>query len=481
MSTKAPSRAAPTLADVISYIQQQHGLPRQRRHDLASAVRTIAKLLGQPASDIEANPPAIRQRLTSFTAASTGVSHGRWRNLRSLFAAALNLAGVSVVRRRRRDALSPAWQELLSRVPDRYERFRLSRLASHCSASNIAPEQVNDAVSDAFGADLLQHSLIERPKQVHREACLAWNRAAGAVAGWPQTRLRIPRNRRDYALPVTAYPSSFATDLQVYLDHLAGNDLFGETARHPACPLTIHDNRQQLLQLAAALVRSGWKPASIGRLANLVELDAARSALNFIWQRNGKRKTGQLHRFALLMVKLAKHWVKVPPEHLEALRQLRKQVDPGNSGMTPRNRARLRQFDDPINVARLVNLPETIMRRLAAEQRPSYNGAVRAQSAVAIAIVLAAPLRVKNLAGLTLDRHFVRARPGNDATVHLVIPAHEVKNDASLEFEVPNAVRRLLDFYLARFRPLLATGQSAFLFPARQGWAKPPAQLAVQI
>ena len=33
----------------------------------------------------------------------------------------------------------------------------------------------------------------------------------------------------------------------------------------------------------------------------------------------------------------------------------------------------------------LVNLPETIMRRLAAEQRPSYNGAVRAQSAVAIA------------------------------------------------------------------------------------------------
>ena len=28
VSTKTPSRAAPTLADVISYIQQQHGLPR---------------------------------------------------------------------------------------------------------------------------------------------------------------------------------------------------------------------------------------------------------------------------------------------------------------------------------------------------------------------------------------------------------------------------------------------------------------------
>ena len=391
VSTKTPSRAT-TLADVISHLQERHALPQQRRHDLTSAVRTVARLLGQPDSDIEANPAAIRQRLVPFTAASAGMSQGRWKNLRSLFTAALNLAGVHVVRRRRRDTLSPAWQELLSRVPDHFERFRLSRLASHCSANSIAPEQVDDAVSDVFGATLLQHSLIERPKQVHREACLAWNRAAETVPGWPPARLCVPQNRRNYALPVTAYPTSFATDLQAYLDHLAGNDLFAETARQPACPLTIHDNRLQLLQLAAALVRSGWDPTSVGRLADLVAVDAAEVALKFIWERNGRRKTGQLHRFALLLVKLAKHWVKVSPEHLEALRQLRKKVNPGCSGMTARNRARLRQFDDPVNVARLVNLPETIVRRVLAESL-TYNGAIRAQSALAIAIVLAAPLR----------------------------------------------------------------------------------------
>ena len=191
VSTKTPSRAT-TLADVISHLQQRHALPQQRRHDLTSAVRTVARLLGQPDSDIEANPAAIRQRLVPFTAASAGMSQGRWKNLRSLFTAALNLAGVQVVRRRRRDTLSPAWQELLSRVPDRFERFRLSRLASHCSANSIAPEQVDDAVSDVFGATLLQHSLIERPKQVHREACLAWNRAAETVPGWPPARLLRP-------------------------------------------------------------------------------------------------------------------------------------------------------------------------------------------------------------------------------------------------------------------------------------------------
>jgi integrase len=180
------------------------------------------------------------------------------------------------------------------------------------------------------------------------------------------------------------------------------------------------------------------------------------------------------------MVKLAKHWVKVPSEHLEALRQLRKQVNPGATGMTARNRARLRQFD-PANVTRLVNLPEKIARRLLAEETPTYNEAIRMQSALAIAIVVAAPLRVKNLAGLTLDRHFVRALPAPDTTTHLVIPSQEVKNGADLEFELPDSVCRLLDIYVTRFRPLLAKTPSAFLFPARQGGAKPPAQLASQI
>jgi integrase len=478
VSTKTLSRVM-TLADVMGHIQQQHALPQQRRHDLTSAVRTIARLLGQPPSDITADPAAIRQRLLPFTAASAGVSARRWSNLRSLFTAALKLAGVDVVRRRRRETLLPAWQQLLSRIPGNFERFRLFRLASHCSANSIAPEQMDNAVTDGFGADLRQ-SLIERPKQVHREACLAWNRAVETVPGWPQVQLQVPQNRCDYALPVCTYPASFATDLQAYLDHLAGNDLFAETARQPASPLTIHDNRLQLLQIAAALVLSGRGPASIRSLADLIEVKAAQTALKFFWERKGKRKTEHLHRFALLMVKLAKHWVKVSPEHLEALRQLRKQVNPGTTGMTARNRARLRQFD-PANVKRLVDLPEKIVRRLSVERPPTYNEAIRVQSAVVIAIVLAAPLRVKNLAGLTLDRHFVRGRPGPDSTRHLAIPAHEVKNGADLEFELPDPVCRLIDIYVTRFRPLLAKAPSAFLFPARQGGAKPPAQLALQI
>jgi hypothetical protein len=195
-------------------------------------------------------------------------------------------------------------------------------------------------------------------EQAHREACPAWNRAVETVPGWPQVQLRVLAEPLRLCPARRTYPASFATDLQAYLDHLAGNDLFVETARQPASPLTIHDNRLQLLEIAAALVLSGWAPASIGRLADLIEVEAARTALKFFWEGKGKRKTEHLHRVALLMVKLAKHWVKVPPEHLEALRQqLRKQVNPGTAGMTARNRALLRQIDP---ATRLVNLPRKL-------------------------------------------------------------------------------------------------------------------------
>src|SRR5262249_49289894 len=207
----------------------------------------------------------------------------------------------------------------------------------------------------------------------------------------------------------------------------------------------------------SALVLSGYDISSISSLADLVTVDAAKLALTFFWRRNGQRKTGQLHNFARLIVSIAKHWVKVPADHLEALKKLRVGVDPGKGEMTERNRTRLRVFDDPVNVESLINLPESMMRSVARLTDPGYNDAVRAQTALAIAIELIAPLRAKNLAGLRLDRHLVHSRFGRDAVVHLVIPAGEMKNKIPLEFEPSPDVVRLLELYSQKFRPLLVT------------------------
>jgi integrase len=149
--------------------------------------------------------------------------------------------------------------------------------------------------------------------------------------------------------------------------------------------------------------------------------------------------------------------------------------------MTEGNQSRLRPFDDPVNVQRLLDLPQHIARTIGHAEEPGYFDAVTMQSALLIALELVAPLRAKNLANITLDRHIVRSRPGPGAVVHLVVPGVDVKNKVDLEFPLPPDVVRLLDLYIARFRPLLAKNPSNFLFPARKGGAKDPGPLGTQV
>jgi integrase len=366
---------------------------------------------------------------------------------------------------------------LRNRVGDRYARARLSRFFTFASARGVEPDQVDDRTVADFEESLKRDSLLERQTQIVRELCLEWNRCAGSVEGWPAARLTIPTRRRDYALPASVYPASFGADVEAYLDHLARGDLFGGTG--PASPITLRDLRLRLLQMATALVLSGHAPETIRSLADLVEREAVKKALNFFWTRNGNRKTGQLHNFALTAIKIARWWVKARPEQIAALQAIRRQVDPKETGMTPRNRARLRQFDDPENLRRPIDLPGAILRTLPCGEEPSYAQTIRVQSAVAVSILTVAPMRIKNLAGLRLGRHVVQTRPGG--VRHIVIPAEEVKNRTALAFEVPDVLGEVMEAYLARCRPLLSGDPDGFLFPARKGGAKTPPQLAAQI
>ena len=362
MSTKAVALAPPaTLAEVLDRIAAMDALPRQRRHDLLSAVRQVARLLGGLPADVPANPEALKRGLNLMTPAAAGMSKSRWRNVRALLTAALDLTNAKVVRGRRLTELAPSWLALIKRVGDPFERARLSRFFSYGSGIGIEPNQVADQTVADFAERLKRDSMLQRQTQIVREFCIAWNRCVENVEGWPATRLTVPNRSRKYALPSAAYPESFLAEVDAYLAHLAGHDLFAITGRGPASPSTLEAMRLRLFEMAAALVHSGQAPETIGSLADLAEPEALKTALTFFWSRNGNRKTGQLHNFALAAIKIAKHWAKLQPDKIAALQAIRRQVDPKSEGMTQRNRARLRQFDDPENLRRLIDLPEAIL------------------------------------------------------------------------------------------------------------------------
>jgi integrase len=480
MSTVSAALGPPaSLAEVNVRIAAMQGLAEQRRFDLMSGVRGVAKVLGDHPADIPADPEALRRRLNHLTPAAAGMTKSRWRNVRALLTAALALTGTRVVRRRRREALAPAWLALHEGMKGTCEWRRLSRFFSYASANGIEPDKVDDQTVAGFAESLNRYSLAERQTQILRDFCRTWNNCAANIEGWPEAHLTVPDRRRAYALPAAAYPASFGAGVDAYLAHLASGDLFSKRGRGPASPTTLRNVRFRLYQTAAAWVLSGRPPDTILSLADLVEPQAIRAALRFLWSRNGGRKTGHLHNSAMMAITIAKHWIKSPQDQIEELQVIRREVDPKSTGMTVRNRARLRQFADPENLRRLIDLPEAILRLLPRSGPPSHAEAIRVQTALAIAILLVAPMRVKNLASLDVGRHVLRSRPGGAR--HIVIPAEEVKNRTALAFEVSHGVAEIMDVYLARCRPRLAKDRDGYLFPARKGGAKTPGQLAQQI
>jgi integrase len=468
-------------------------LSDQRRLDLRSSLRTFAKVMGKTPDQVPADIGALNSQIAGMTAQIVGLSAPRWANVKSGLTTALSLTGAKVIAGKRRGALAPEWAALLDQVEDRYERSRLSRFMSWCTTEAIAPADVGQADVDRFVVALSTSSLTERPKSVHRDLALAWGRCRTAVVGWPDVEIKVPNNSRAYALSEGDFSEAFVKDVAAYLHHLAEVDPFEATPRKAMAPTTLRDVKLRIYQLASALAQSGRDPKTITGLCDLVAPEAAKAALRVQHERNGKRKTGQLANYARTLINAARHWVKASEEDLDTLRALGRSITPKTGGMTDRNRSRLRQFDNQSAVHRLIGLPGLVFDNLPPEGRLSPAQALRAQSALAVAIlILGAPLRIKNLASLQLGVHVLETRPiglgvgnvagkGTTTTRHIVLPAHEVKNTKDLEFTLPSGLCKYLDTYVSRCLPILVRGGSTCLFPNTTGGSKTPGSLSVQL
>jgi integrase len=459
----------PTFADLLERVHSDPDLTQQRRADLRSAVRGFARLMGQEPALMPALPSLYRRRLAGLNPAATGLSAKRLANIKADVMHCLRRYG-AVKRRNALPGLDPAWQVLWTDLTV-FERCQLSRFARWCSAMAIPPTGVDDQVAARFQADLVAESFLRDPEGLVQQARHAWNRVRDRTPGETLQPLAIPRRRDTYGIPVTAFPARFQAELDAYCRHLAGADPLAEDGPVRALrPASVKRIRGQILQLAAGLIHAGPRePADIASLADLITPTALKTSLGFFLARAGNQSTVQISMLAAMALNIGRHWLKLDPATLEAIQRLARKVAVRQRDMTEKNHERLRQFDDPGNLERLLFYADDLFRELVQRDDHSRDAALQAQTAIAVELLIAAPIRSHNLVALQLDVHVLRSHAANGAVWYLVITADQTKNRKRLEFRLSERLVGLLRIYLEQYRPLLAEPGNAFLFPSGTG------------
>jgi hypothetical protein len=445
--TAKPTTGAPvSLQDVLERVAAAD-MPETRRRDLRSSVVTYAKLMGKEPALIPLVLGEIRETLDRLVPAEAQVSAKRWANLRSDLAAALGASGLVMMLKTADLPVDPVWDKLLAGASQSV-RAGLSRFARWATLRQIAPENVNDEVRARFIVELNLSTLVRELRDLERKVALSWNALVRQTTGTKLEEITVPSFKpAPTRVSWDVLPASFRQDLDSHLGWCAVPDPLDEGARARAlAPRTCELRRDQVHSALTAAVAAGVPPERLASLAALTDEELFREVLRHLWKTDGGKLSAYTHGVAGTLIAIAKEWVKVLPEHLEALKKLRRKLGSLPTGLTPKNESTLRCFDDPQLKRDLIELPDRLWREVRKKPPGSRRAFLLYQDALAVDILIHAPIRMENLSALTYERH-LHWPQGPGKPVLLVLGADETKNGEKLEIELPAYLAdRLLTF-----------------------------------
>jgi integrase len=477
------SEAAPSMAEILERIVDLSELSSTRQRDLKSAIRSFCRLIGKEPSEVPANINWLHVRIRRVHPAAHNISQKRLANIKSDVLKALAVAGCS---RSRGDWLrspSPQWGRLLASAPDNHDRWKLSQFAQYCTALDVAPNAVTDEHILGLLQALIEETFTDKPDQVVLNAVKVWNRLRKLIAGWPEITLaRPPRKKEPWTTPLDQFCDSFQEDVDNWLTRLQHPDPLSDSGpMKPLRPATVAHRRHQIQQMASALLLAGYPIENITSLTALVQVEAFKDGLRRLMSRFGDKPTEAIHGLAMGMKAIATHHVKVDEEHVNELRRICQRLNLNVDGLRIKNQERLQQLDDPHNLAKLLHLPDKLVRLSNRVGLRPHNAALLVQAALAIEMLFYAPMRAGTLSRLNIEQHIRFIGTGRQRRTQITIPAQEVKNNRDLHHELGEGATRLLQKYLKETRPILLDAASDFLFPAMNGGPKRTSALSALI
>lgn len=475
----------PSFQDLITALTNDRTLPLPRRRQLTCSVRRIAKALDRRPDELPASWSRVRSRVEQIHPAELGWTPQTAANHRSGLRKALQWFQPNPTSQQTGRTLTPAWAAVWAHLADETLKKRLGSLIKYCSARDIRPEDVGEPVLDAH----MRYREEETPEAFgvseRRQIARAWNRCAQSIAGWPQQQLIVPPDRRYKGPAWTDFPNSLRAEVEAYFDGITCHPQRLGTGNARRCsPRTIQTRRRELIAFAGKAVSIGYSIKTLTSLSVLLDPALVRDVVEAYWAEDGEKPKRYTVDLPWRLLVIAKGTQCLKPEALRELSEIRSAAQKKQPrGLTEKNRSVIRSVKSTDVWARVGALPAILMREARRHKASSpYKAALKAQIAVAIAILTMAPVRIGNLAATKLDQHLVRVG-GPKGLFWLLYEAHEVKNHMDLEFTFDAELTALVTEYIEMHRPVLLRGSNErWLFPGmRRGRFKAPHLLSAQI
>jgi integrase len=363
----------------------------------------------------------------------------------------------------------------------------LAAFAGWCARSAIAPQAVDDACVERFHAWLETRTLCPRARDLVRRVPHVWNDAGATIAAWPDARLtpvsfQAPRRRVRWA----ALGDSLRQDAEAYLALRRDPDIFSDDPAMPVRPLaasTLHLQRENIRVAASVLIEAGTPVAALASLADLVAVEPFKAVLRHYHARAGGKPNAFAVAVARTLIDVARYRVRVDQDALAQMKRLAGNLKAPPFELRPRNKALLRQLQSDELRAKLLFLPETLLREVEREMKSDKGRFpfVRAQVAIAVDILLAVPLRPQNLCRLDWSRHFTEP-DGPKGPLTMFVPGAETKSGRKdIVAQIPAPVARRLRWYRRHILPAIGADPTGPLFASPGGKAKGQATISVQM
>ena len=251
-----PILIEPSFAEAIEIIMAAPDLSEQTRRHWATSLRQIAKALDRPLEVIPARYSAVRADLRGLHHAPLGMTPKTLQKHKSNVKSALLWLAREKGIPEHGAPLTPEWEVLRSRIDDALIRMRLSSLMRFCSADQIAPADVDEAVVDRF-VDYRARSGKSADAAFRRLMARAWNDSAKVISGWPRRQLMVPPIKSRVELAWEKFPEGLRREVERYLQGLTkvrrGRN--GQRIR-PLKASTIKTRRAELIAAARMAVKA---------------------------------------------------------------------------------------------------------------------------------------------------------------------------------------------------------------------------------